>query len=245
MSGIYVPNTTSAVTVKIQVAASSGTAQIAPQGTLETGIEWEIYQINPAVAAGLSNTVNAWSGYHDSPNQNSFSRASSSYGDFANGVDASMALTQVNNSNFGTVTGYGASSGTSALPGIVFTPPSTGLYVVKASMTFNIPTGNHVCGVRLTDGTTIIDGQDVYQANGQTYFAVTLTGILNITSLASKTIKLQAASDTGVSINLTGGSSVVSGTHYIEWSLFQISGLTNGSGLSGGNVAAYVAYGIY
>lgn len=171
-------------------------------------------------------TPYVWSGYHDSTNGNSWSRASTSFGDFTN-TDASITLTEVNNNGFGTVTGYGASSGSSALPGIVFSPPVTGYYFVKASFPLNQDADNNqFIGMRLWDntGSTIIDGSSVTFAGSQVLTSITLSGIINYTSTSSKTISLQGLSANGGTIFLDNiirsGSS---GGHSIEWSIFKIN----------------------
>src|SRR6185312_12571922 len=67
--------------------------------------------------------ANSWSGYHDGTCSWSFT--GSSFADPSD--DGTCAFVERNNSNFGTVTSFGAKK-----PGIVFTPSRAGRYYVCA-----------------------------------------------------------------------------------------------------------------
>lgn len=175
--------------------------------------------------SGSGVTSYIWSGYHNSINGNSWSRGAATWGDFTN-ADSSITLFQANNTNFGTVTGYGASIGSSALPGIVFTPPVAGLYHIKASLPVN---GNlasaQFVSVRLWDstGSTVIDASPVIYFASQTIFPVTMSGIVNCGTTASRTITIQgesASSGTFYIDNAVRGGA--QGGHSIDWELYLI-----------------------
>ncbi len=57
LSGIFVPGTTSPVTVKLQLATNVGTAEIS-QGNLSNPVEWTIVQIVPSIGGGGGVSVN-------------------------------------------------------------------------------------------------------------------------------------------------------------------------------------------
>lgn len=172
----------------------------------------------PSWQAPSGATLYSWIGYHSSTTNNTFTVTSNGFADFTNSGDSTTALTEIDNSNFGTVTSYGG-TGASELPGIIFTPGATGRYFVKASFTINAQNGNNVYGIRLTDGTTVLDVQEMFNA-GQTYFTVTLSGILNISSLSSKTIKVQGSNSGSGTINMT--NAIITGDRLINWSIYRI-----------------------
>ena len=58
LGGIYAPATGSPVTVKIQLASSSGSSEIFATGPLASAIEWTVIQINPPPTASVSLTSN-------------------------------------------------------------------------------------------------------------------------------------------------------------------------------------------
>ena len=181
--------------------------------------------IETLIGTPSENTI-AWSGYHTSATGNAFAiPAGSTYTDLTNN-DATVTLHQGNNSNFGTVTGYGATGpSSSALPGFVFTPTVTGLYFVKACLNINSDASPN--SLRLTDGTNIIDSTPmVYPQSPTTGQFVALSGILNVTSLSPVSIRIQGASGS-VGLSYT---SPATGSHAIDWAIFLISGSGSGGG---------------
>lgn len=166
-----------------------------------------------------------WTGFHDNtPNANnqSWTTSSTSFADFTNN-NSSIALNQGINVNFGTVTGYGASSGASALPGIVFTPPSIGYYFVKASLAID-KTSTNMGGIRLRESqgpSTIDASQQMYQAGSQGIYPATLSGIFHATSLVPTTISIEGAVDTSGTMTISG--TFITGTHGIDWTIYKIN----------------------
>ncbi len=168
--------------------------------------------------ASASSSPYAWSGAQIAASSNVWSNSSATFADLTNN-SISVSLTQYQNSNFGTVTMAGG-TGTSALPGIVFTPPIAGYYYIKASTQENIAATTFY-NWRLWDGTAVIDGsgENYTSAGNPQIRPVVLSGLLQISSLSSKTISIQGA--TGGTSNL-GRADATSGTT-IEWTIFLVS----------------------
>lgn len=157
--------------------------------------------INPSMVA------QSWSGYHDSTC--SWARTNAAYGDPT--ADASCALVQRTNTNFGTV-----SSVAGLLPGITFTSQIGAKYYICANTYAITATAGASEGVKLTDGTTDIS-ESAYGAlvvsssqpfpNCGTYVATS----------TSSTVRLQTKASSG---SITIGTGVGSA---IEWSVINIS----------------------
>jgi hypothetical protein len=113
------------------------------------------------------------------------------------------------NRNFGTVTSAG-----SKLPGIVFTPPSTGRYYICALAQASNDTSSNYSAYSMTDGTTeIAQGSSRYP----NIISTPICGIYNAASVASTTIKLQLKS-------IAGGNAIIDGSrsNAIEWSIYSL-----------------------
>jgi hypothetical protein len=182
---------------------------------------------------GLTSTANAinnnitpsnWSGYHDSTC--SWARTNTAYGDPT--ADASCAFTERQNQNFGTVTS--ALSGSDKLPGIVFTPKTSGLYqvCVNAYGAPNITAVGAIVGVQLTDGTTVVSESVQTGLVSSSYQLFANCSMFNASGGVSTTVKLQSKSSAG-QITLGGN-----GGNAIEWSIGQVSSSLNAPVLNGG-----------
>lgn len=151
----------------------------------------------------------SWSGYHDSTC--SWARTNTAYGDPT--ADATCALVERTNQNFGTVSTTG-----SVLPGITFTPKKAGRYFVCASalwQTGALAQGN----LRLLDNASnVIDVSSSTITTGGYLDTAKLCGIISVTSTAAQTLKIQTASNTS---SLTIAASLYS-VSAIEWSLVSI-----------------------
>lgn len=197
-----------------------------------------------APTGGGGSTQYLWSGFHNNNSGTTdtiWSCSSTSFGDFTNN-ESSITFSEVNNVNFGTVTGYGASSGASALPGIVFTVPATGYYFIKASLALDTSSTN-IKGIRLRDKTnsvTIDGSQQAYISTGQFIFPLTLSGIVSLSSGVTQTISIEGATDTSGTFYICGD--FVTGTRAIEWSIFAIS-TSSSNLLDGSQVGARAIYG--
>lgn len=166
-----------------------------------------------------------WSGKHINTaltNDAVWTVSSATYLDFSNN-EASISLSETNNVNFGTVSGYGASSGASALPGIVFTPPTIGYYFVKASFAMD-KNGTNISSVRMIDGsgTSIDASSHMFQSSGQFLYSIGLSGIYHCSDLTQRTIKLQGATEAAAGTLSICGTYIPSSSG-IEWSIYKIN----------------------
>jgi len=174
-------------------------------------------------AAGSAANAVSWSGYHNS--SCSWGRANTSYGD-PSAPGSSCALVERANVSFGTVTGYGATSGTSALPGIIFTPTIASNFSVCA-MAYanpNVTAVGAALGVQLADGSNNQLSESVSTGVGSTDFAAFPNcTVFNVTSGqvgSSFTVKLQTKASAGtITLGGNGGSA-------IEWVIYPV--LTTG-----------------
>lgn len=151
----------------------------------------------------------SWSGY--TTVSGGCSTASATYADTS--ACTSIALTQLQNSNFGSVTTAGSS-----LPGITFTPTKTGSYNVCANI-ISTSTATSSISARLVDGSgTVVNAGTSGIVNGATALTpITLCGIYRASSTAASTIKAQLAINSGTASILNGQAS---GTPAINWTIF-------------------------
>jgi len=221
-------------TFEIYGASASGTITLGNGASLrQNNFAIYRYPLSNEQAYTPDKLANSWSGYHD--NTCSWSRTNTAYGDFT--ADASCALVERTNSNFGTVSASG-----SVLPAITFAPSRAGRYWVCATFTIGSLATNPQIGLRLWDGTTVIaeNGFRPINATGVTDFApTTLCGIYVASNTSAKTLTIQGLADTGaISLTRVNANIVPS----IDWSIFQIdqslpapvltgSSVTNSSGV--------------
>ena len=178
-------------------------AQIAPSSFLN-----QTTQPNPFVSTAVM-----WAGYHNTTSV--WNTASATFADLtSNG--ASNTLITVTNSNFPPV-----APAANSLPGITWTPPAIGVYQITATASFNWGvSGYNVAGFILTDvnGNKLTGGACVSTTSSSPGFfgAVNVIGYLNVTSLSSATVKLQAAvsSGTGIDLGVNGP-----GLSAIDWTV--------------------------
>lgn len=152
----------------------------------------------------------SWSGYHDSTC--SWARTNTAYGDPT--ADATCVFTERSNVNFGTVTSQ--LSGSDKLPGIVFTPKSTGRYFVCVYLNDLIANSGAGVAVQLTDGTTAFAENQTTSVSSGTYVNFTLCGIYNATTIASTTLKVQSKASSGANTIQSG----ISAGNAADWSIF-------------------------
>lgn len=151
-------------------------------------------------------TPASWSGYHDS--NCSWTRTNTAYGSFGQG-GASCALHERYNRNFGSVTSE-LSTGQDS-PGIVFTPPRSGRYLVTAVFPANAGTTGQSMNWRLWDGTNQLANATY---NNTPTAALTLSGIFNSTG-ASVTIDIQGKA-TSNSLSIAGSDDLV------DWTIVEL-----------------------
>jgi hypothetical protein len=190
---------------------------------------WKVYRFPSSTEQAYRPDMlaNSWSGYHD--NTCSWARTSATLGDPT--ADASCALVERTNMNFGTVSASG-----SVLPAITFTPKRAGRYYVCAI----VNAGNNSSGTtsfKLWDGTTsiaVIQGPTT-SVGGAFASGGHVCGIYTAASTSPVTLNLQiAATANTVTISAAGAS----GTSAIEWSIFQIDQSIPAPLLAGGVVSS-------
>lgn len=136
----------------------------------------------------------SWAGYHDSTC--SWARTNVAYGDPT--ADTTCVFTERYNRNFGTVTS--ALSGSDFLPGIVFTPKRLGRYLIFATVNaVKCGSSGATQGIQMIDtaGTQVADAVMLCMSGGLYSQSYTITAVLNVTTLAAQTIKLQTKISTG------------------------------------------------
>lgn len=154
---------------------------------------------------------------------------SSTYADPSSG--SGIAITELQNRNFGTVTAISGS-----LPGITFTPPRVGRYSVCAGGQIS-DSSVSTMNVRLVNGSggIINGGQSPSEDNANFARNYSLCGILDIASIAATSVKIQAATNGGT-LSIQAGNA--SGTPTVSWIIFELDApmpapLLQGSVVSG------------
>lgn len=190
----------------IDIRPGASTCASGTDGTLNF-VNIELIDTAQGTAYRPDAMANSWSGYHD--NTCSWARTNTAYGDPA--TDASCALTERLNTNFGTV------SGSNSLPSITFTPKKAQKYFVCATPSVLGASSGADLALKLWDGTTTIAERDLDAAAATTSSTVPLCGIYSAQSTAAKTISIQTKASTGaITIQALTGASA------IEWSIFAI-----------------------
>lgn len=172
---------------------------------------WKVYRFPTSSEQAYTPDLQAmsWSGYHD--NTCSWARTNTAIGDPT--ADASCALTQLTNQNFGTVSTTG-----SVLPGITFTPKKAGRYFVCAGLSSIYGSAVSTVKAHLLDDSTVI-AQQAFSSAAASYIGnMHLCGVVVATSTASKTLKIQTAVDSGtVTMTVTSPN-----TYAITWNIVSI-----------------------
>lgn len=204
-------------TIELQ-AKTNGSVNMSIDASATANFNVKVYKFPSSADTVYSpdKVANSWSGYHD--NDCSWARTNVALGDPA--ADASCTLTERTNTNFGTVTSY--LSGSDKLPGIVFTPSRAGKYEVCATFSGEASGTGVGVGIRLWDGTTVINdvGFQTTTTNAENGKDKTRCGFLNVTSTSAVTVSLQVAASSG-SYTITGGYGVNT-SRAIEWTIKQI-----------------------
>lgn len=215
---VYIPSltfhatyTTSGTrTFKIQAADSWATTGCKWFNLANNPASWKIYRYPTSAEQVFTaeQLANSWSGYHDTTC--SWARTNTALGDPT--ADASCALVEQTNSNFGTVSTSG-----SVLPAITFTPKKSGRYYACAAVTYAVGGANSTSTLALKDGSTTVATARNSLTSG--FLGNTsLCGIVVATDITAKTLSIQTANDT-TSVTITEASP---GRSPIEWSIFQL-----------------------
>ncbi len=157
----------------------------------------------------------SWTGYHDISVLNWFFDNTGAYADPSSNSSNGNAIVVVDNNGFGTVASY--ATGSRKLPGIVFTPTRIARYRISAVIAIvGAPAVSQWITLRLTDGTTTITTTS--SVGTAASVPVTLSGILNITSLSQVTIRIEGIVSTGSGTITTTGV----GQSMISWAIESI-----------------------
>lgn len=196
------------VTIQLRVKDFGGTSG---GNLLADGMKFEImvyrFPLSNEQAYNPNQMSGSWSGIHDSTC--SFARTNSSYGDPA--TDASCALTERTNQNFGTVTG------SNNLPSITFTPKRAGRYLACAMVQSLCATSTDHCSHRLWDGTTVI-AEGNYRAAAANFASTTpLCGLYVANGTSAVTLSVQSKSTSGALTIISNSADAT-----IDWSIIQI-----------------------
>jgi hypothetical protein len=205
------------ITIQPQAKTSSGSNPIT-LGSSMAGqpivIRVYYFPAQSQLAVSSNTTPASWSGYTSGATWTTTSTT------FNTGtVSGTPTVTARQNRNFGTV-----SQASSNVPGITFTPPASGRYMVCGSVAMYQTTSDHNAYFELYDATNSIQLNTAFwgapnSSGGNTGATSTICGILNLSSTASETVEFQMASDSGSSTSgiSTGGGSIV---NPIEWQIF-------------------------
>lgn len=205
------------VTIQLQ-ARNDGSSTPCDVVTNVTDLNISVYYFpsSSEIAYRPSVVGSNWSGYHNG--NCGFSTSSGSFADPTNS-NVSCALVERSNTNFGSVSSYGG-TGTSALPGIIFTPARAGKYSVTATFTASNGSGSgNGAAFQLWDGTTEVDLKDMLVTANVDAKEFTLTG--QYTALSTNSVSLRIRMK-----NITGGTPsigpVSSSQPAVSWSIFSI-----------------------
>lgn len=191
--------------------------------TAQAGSDLEItvYRFPSASQTALAGTdamAASWSGYHSS--DCGWSRNNTAFGDPA--IDSSCTFTEVTNNNFGTVVSANDGTLNNNYPGIKFTPRKLGKYFVCSTVKPNtsLVTVGNIGSLQLVDGSSnVIDTFDIGKASGSTdAWSGKMCGVLNITSLAQTSLKIQLKAAAGT----MGLGDYTPYNHAVDWSIFHL-----------------------
>lgn len=218
-------------TIEVQAYTNANAGINIYTDTSEVGnpLEFKVYYFPPtsqSVISGLEGMAQGWSGYHSGECDFVYSSAGS-YADSATSTQSACSLVQRTNRNMGSVTGYGATTGTSAKDGIIFTPSKTGRYRVCRNGSFITNTGGTVGNsLRLVDGSGTVLGVGSSQFVSTTLNPVPICGDLDVTSVGSSvTVKLQAKLGAGTMTTrnaYTPGGPGTATDAVAEWSILYL-----------------------
>lgn len=180
------------------------------------GLNFQVFRFPTAAETVFRPEINSgvWSGSLAGAG-GGWSTASASYAD-PSVATTSTTLTELYNTNFGSV-----AAESTKLPGITFTPKTAGRYMVCASATgSNSSTANKY--VRLADGSAnVINAGYLFHASisgSQDHGGFSLCGVLNASSTAATTVKVQLATSAGT-LSIKQDSLAP-----ISWSIFPVTG---------------------
>lgn len=213
VEALFTYTNTANISFEVYGAGASGAVNIdAANGPPTQDIVFTLYRFPSAPEQGFRPDIgpSSWAGYHDKTC--SFARTNTSYGDPT--ADTTCVFTETLNRNFGTVTSY--KSGSDFLPGIVFTPTRTGFYWVCWNLGFS-QSNTNALSFRLYDGTTQISSYSTEGgASGARARTGSVCGMYNVTSIASKTLRIETKSSAN---SVTIDPHPTGGEISVEWQI--------------------------
>lgn len=207
-------NAQSNITFQLQSYFASGTNCIVYNaGVGFQKFEFSVvrYPLSSQQAVTLETQGIAWQGNHAS--DCAFIRTNAAYGAFT--ADATCTFTEITNSNFGTVTSQ--LSGSDKLPGIVFIPKYTGIYSICAYPNVSSAVASATVSLRLTDGTAVFDENGILEHAADNYVRMPLCALVNISSIASKTLYIEGKASTS-NVEMRSGSG-----NLITWVIYPLT----------------------
>lgn len=202
-------------TFELYVASSAGLVTVPNDTGRALSFSIKKYPLSSEQAYKPDTTAMSWSGYHDSTC--SWARTNTAYGDPT--ADATCALVERSNTNFGTVTTYTV---TNAMPGIVFTPKVAGKYYVCATPSVSGGTANSGLTWKLWDGTNTIVEKSATTAIINAPYPHEMCGFYTATSTSSVTLSIQTRATAGaITIDANPGVASLS-NEAITWSIIAI-----------------------
>lgn len=166
----------------------------------------------------FSSSKASWMGYHALACR--FDNTGTSFSD--PGTSGSCTLTEVSNNGMGNVTSSNIAVGVSGTraPRIEFVPPRTGFYLVIANvMMINTSTSYSYAALNL-DGTRV----STSNMSGQVQMGITLSGVLNATTLSQKVLKIETAASGNTARIGDDGTAAhgTAGMHAIDWTIIEL-----------------------
>lgn len=188
---------------------SAGTMKIGVKTntTNSTSVILDDFYLGSFVGTSVLSTKASWAGYHAS--DCAWATASVAFTDPAD--DAACTFTQLSNTGMGTVSSTGAKS-----PGITFTPPRIGTYLVTVNIFSTTQIGSNYNAATITDGSNVELGTEGSALQNGGMF---LSGILNVTSLSAQTVKIRVSVSGGTG---TFGVSAAGNNASLSWTITEL-----------------------
>ena len=218
IEGTFTYTTTqSNVTIQIQTKADSASDNaIVDARSAPLTFYVYYYPSSSQAVYNSQNTPASWSGYTSGITAG----CSTTSGTFADvSACTNIALTQVTNRNFGTVT-----TAASSLPGITATLPRIGNYLVCANPSFGVSSSSNIA-MQLVDGAGTVIATSNQSPAGAIYQTQSMCGTYLATATSAITFKLQAGRGAGAGtlyVGYNNGQTMPTGTHQIDWSVVEL-----------------------
>ncbi len=205
-------------TVQIQGRSGSGATNIYTDSLGNNDFSMEVYYFPSATSNGyrVDQTGAVFQGHHGT--NCVFARTNTALGVAA--ADSTCDFNTIQNFNFGTVTSQ--LSGSDKLPGIVFTPSRTGVYMVTATAVVAAATSaaQTAAGLTVDGGSTYLDTKSYRASQANDSATLSVVGMVNATNLNAITASLHTAAASGA-VTIDQESSAL--TNVISWTITPVS----------------------